>query len=48
MGHPDDKFYLSLECISDDVVNAQYAIRGPIALRALEIEEELKNVSNVS
>lgn len=36
---------LTLETINPNMIKIEYAVRGPIVERALQIEKELKNVS---
>lgn len=39
---------LTLDNINPNVIKMEYAVRGPLVIRAGEIEKELKSVSNLS
>lgn len=43
----DNKFrILTMENLNPRVIDVKYAIRGPIAIRAAEIEQKLKEVTH--
>lgn len=42
-----NKKLLSLENMNPNVIKMEYAVRGPLVIRAAEIEKEMKEVSRV-